>query len=234
MKDQKKMIATLELEGATNKHSRTESSSDLPSGFHLEHDAVLTETWEAIHHWLSSNMLPSVANDPTNLIHVPIPWETGEQMQGRKIAQFGSCKYDYTLDDAVLCAPSTIIPIPTYIRETILASEDIEHYTQCIINAYEAQNEIPWHLDHKYFGDKVLVYTFGEERPLLLRKQISFGSIGLQQPEEEYTFHITQAYPRHCSKYILQGSARNEWEHYVPTGSGKRVSITFRSWRGSK
>ena len=117
--------------------------------------------------------------------------------------------------------------IPTYIRETILASEDIEHYTQCIINAYEAQNEIPWHLDHKYFGDKVLVYTFGEERPLLLRKQISFGSIGLQQPEEEYTFHITQAYPRHCSKYILQGSARNEWEHLFLPEVAREFQLRF-------
>jgi len=215
-----------------------------PSGFHLVHNAVSNETWEVIQRWLSSNMLPSSANEPSNLMCVPIPWETGEQMQGRVIAQFGSCKYDYTVDDAVLCDQSTTIQIPSYIRETLLENEggdDEEHYTQCIINVYEANNEIPWHLDHKNFGDKVLVYTFGEERPLLLRKpiphkdekRIAYGSIGLQQPEKEYTFHTSRAYPRHCSKYILQGSARNEWEHSVPSGSGKRVSITFRSWRGA-
>eukprot|EP00986_Skeletonema_menzelii_P011935 scaffold6320_cov144-Skeletonema_menzelii.AAC.2 len=220
-------------------------SPDQPRGFHLEHNVVSNETWEVIQHWLSSNMLPASADEPTNLIQVPIPWETGAQMQGRLIAQFGSCKYDYTVDDAVLCDQSTTIPIPTYIREVLLENKDGDdgkHYTQCIINVYEAKNEIPWHLDHNKFGDKVLVYTFGEERPLLLRrptshkdnKSIEYGSIGLEQPEEEYTFHSTRVYPRHCSKYILQGSARNEWEHSVPNGSGKRVSITFRSWRGTK
>jgi alkylated DNA repair dioxygenase AlkB len=225
----------------TNKRSCTESDL-IPSGFHLEHETVSNETWEAIQHWLFSNMLPSSSanNESTKLVHVPIPWESGEQMQGRKVAQFGSCKYDYTADEAVLC--EQIIPIPTYIREALLSNEDSEHYTQCIINVYEARNEIPWHLDHEYFGDKVLVYTFGEERPLLLRKPIchkdnkciAYGSIGLQEPEEEYTFHITRAYPRHCSKYILKGVARNEWEHSVPRGNDKRVSITFRSWRGAK
>lgn len=225
------------------KDNKCTESSDLPSGLYLEHNAVSNKSWEAIQHWLSSNMLPSSVNEPTNLIYVQIPWETGEQMQGRKIAQFGSCKYDYTVDDAVLCDESTTIPIPTYIREVLSTNkdgDDEEHYTQCIINVYEAQNEIPWHLDHSKFGDKVLVYTFGEERPLLLRKPIShnddksiaYGSIGLQQPEEKYTFHTTRVYPRHCSKYILEGSARSEWEHSVPDGRDKRVSITFRSWRG--
>ncbi|KAL7444112.1 hypothetical protein ACHAXM_009862 [Skeletonema potamos] len=140
-------------------------------------------------------------------------------MQGRQVAQFGSCKYDYIADEAVLC--EQIIPIPTYIRQTLLSNEDSEQYTQCIINVYEAQHKIPWHVDHEYFGDKVLVYTFGEERPLLLRKPVSIKDESL-------------AYPRHSSKYVLQGIARNEWEHSVPSGNGKRVSITFRSWRGAK
>jgi alkylated DNA repair dioxygenase AlkB len=211
---------------------------DLPSGFHLQHEAVSNEAWEAIQHWLFSNMLPSSANNESSkLIHLPIHWETGEQMQGRQVAQFGSCKYDYIADEAVLC--EQIIPIPTYIRQTLLSNEDSEQYTQCIINVYEAQHKIPWHVDHEYFGDKVLVYTFGEERPLLLRKPVSIkdeslvnGSIGLKEPEEGYAFHT--AYPRHSSKYVLQGVARNEWEHSVPSGNGKRVSITFRSWRGAK
>ena len=220
-------------------------TDDQPRGFHLEHNAISTQVWNVIEHWLSSNMLPASINnnEPTknNLIHVPIPWQAGSQ--GRRVAQFGSCKYDYINDDAVLCDPSTMIPIPTYIRQVLLENEDDgEHYSQCIINVYDAQNIIPWHVDHNKFGEKVLVYTFGEERPLLLRtpishkddKSIVYGSIGLPHPEEEYTFHTTRVYPRHCSKYILEGSARNDWEHSVPAGSGKRVSITFRSWRGQE
>ena len=211
----------------------------LPSGFHLQH-TIPNTTWEIIQHWLSTNKLPSSSADRKNLTYVPIPWESGPQMQGRKIAQFGNCRYDYIADTAVLCAMNN--PIPSFIRDSLLGNENDQDYTQCIINVYDADNEIPWHLDHTYFGDKVLVYTFGEERPLLLRKPIShrenksidYGPIGLKQPEDDYSFHIIRTYPRHCSKYILEGAARNEWEHSVPSGSDKRVSITFRTWRGAK
>lgn len=224
-----------------------EDELDFPDGFHIQHNAVSNKTWETIQHWLSTNELPisSSKEDIMNVVHMPIKWETGPQMQGRKIAQFGSCRYDYTADTAVLVEPSIVDPIPAYIRATLLAGEVDENYTQCIINMYEADHEIPWHLDHSYFGDKVLVYTFGEERPLLLRKpitqiegnktiaKIEYGPIGLHRPEEDYTFHNIRAYPKHCSKYILEGSARNEWEHSIPSGKDTRVSITFRTWRGA-
>ena len=119
-------MTNLEQDAAQPQHK----ISDPPSGFHLVHNAVSNETWEVIQRWLSSNMLPSSANEPSKLMCVPILWETGEQMQGRVIAQFGSCKYDYTVDDAVLCDQSTMIPIPSYIRETLLENEggdDEEH-----------------------------------------------------------------------------------------------------------
>ena len=91
-------------------------------------------------------------------------------MQGRRIAQFGNCRYDYTRDVAVYEDNNTY-QIPRYIYQTLVdGQENSEHYTQCIINMYEADNEIPWHLDHELFGPEVLVYTFGEDRPLRLRK----------------------------------------------------------------
>ena len=218
----------------------SEQDSEIPSGFQLEHNIVPEETWQAIQHWLSTEMLPSSANDPANLTRVEIPYEIGSV--DRRVAQFGSCKYDYD-EDSVIFFDSIEYPIPTFIRETLLANEiggDGEEYTQCIINIYEDENEIPWHVDHKYFGKKILVYTFGASRPLCLRRPIShkdgksieYGSIGLQCPQEEYTFQLTQAYPRHCSKYILEGPSRSDWEHSVPSGKGKRVSFTFRTWRG--
>lgn len=41
-------------------------------------------------------------------------------------------------------------------------------------------------------------------------KTIEYGAIGLKQPENDNTFHIIRAHPRHCSKHILQESARKE------------------------
>lgn len=211
-------------------------TNEIPDGFVLEHDQVEPEVWANIQRWLSSESLPSSAKDPKgastsgsdgdNFTRVPIPWQPGSQ--GRRVAQFGSCRYDYIADVAEECNPSDN-PIPDYIRETLLSGvPNCEQYTQCIINRYEASNLIPWHFDHPYFGPEVLVYTFGEERPLLLRKMTEGNQ------EEENTYVYSRAFPRHCSKYLLSGPARDVWEHSVPGGTSKRVSITFRSWVGPK
>ena len=239
--------------------SSAHSSSNLPDGFSLEHNVVSPKVWATIKNWLSTDSLPSSATFENHskhcLLHVPIPWETGNQMQGRKIAQFGNCKYDYIDDVAITCNDLfDMPPIPEYILQTLLKNDkrnNQQHqYTQCIINMYEAEHSIPWHLDHEYFGPEVLVYTFGEDRPLLFRKKVvcndrknADGNNSTVQDEienagdieaqhEGVRFVHTHAYPRHGSKYILYGLARDLWEHSVPRGRGERVSITFRSWLG--
>ena len=231
----------------------------IPDGLSIEHDQVDPELWANIRHWLSSDTLPSsaaVSNDAKQLLMCKIPWETGPQMQGRRIAQFGNCKYDYTSDVAQYCKVSTTInghdddeddgcapPIPNYIRQTLLKNcqnnSESEQYTQCIINMYNAENEIPWHLDHEYFGPKVLVYTFGEDRPFMLRRkvlnkeEVAIANAKENQKEADnskYTY--ATVFPRHGSKYFLSGEARDIWEHSVPSGKSERISITFRSWIG--
>lgn len=253
-------------------HAMTDSlkfTDETPDGFSLSHDEVSPEVWANIRRWLSSDMLPSteesnekvgaaatmppsaVASGENCLTCVPIPWETGPQMQGRRIAQFGNCGYDYAADVAERRDPS-MNDVPDYIRRTLLSGEpNFRQYTQCIINAYEAGDVIPWHVDHEYFGPEVLVYTFGEDRPLLMRKPLNDDdkSIeddgnpismqktkeGRRSDDEGDKFHVhTRAFPRHCSKYLLSGPARRVWEHSVPSGKGERVSITFRSWVGPK
>ena len=218
-----------------------------PNGFDLEHNAVGPEVWQSISHWLSTEMLP-LFKDGDQLTSVPIPWETGTQMQNRKIAQFGNCKYDYINDTAT--AGGEIVPIPRYICNTLLTTDERKQYTQCIINWYSAENEIPWHLDHEYFGETVLVYVFGENRPLMFRKRRT-GKNECKESDLETAktdaadvhtkdfenddasfVHFLMAYPLHCSRYILKDAARTEWEHSVPKGNAERISITFRSWKG--
>ena len=170
------------------------------------------------------------------MIDVPIPWETGSQMQGRRIAQFGNCRYDYIRDLAVY-EDNSAHQIPTYIYQTLLhGQKNSKQCTQCIINIYDADNEIPWHLDHELFGPEVLVYTFGEDRPLRLRKLYDTNTEAVRHTSDaaDDGYVHTQVYPKHCSKYVLSGPARHVWEHSVPSGKKERVSITFRSWNGLK
>jgi alkylated DNA repair dioxygenase AlkB len=198
---------------------------------------------------------------------VPIPWETGPQTQGRRIAQFGDCRYDYASDTAVATAAATTTcdaadsshppVIPEYIRRTLLVSgierdDRRRKYTQCIINSYDADDGIPWHVDHANFGPEVLVYVFGEDRPLLFRRRMhrreeggergaddddagdDDGATTKAEGEEDVTYVYARALPTHCSMYVLSGPARHIWEHSVDVGKDKRVSITFRSWAGSR
>eukprot|EP00581_Thalassiosira_minuscula_P015693 CAMPEP_0183734258 /NCGR_PEP_ID=MMETSP0737-20130205/43328_1 /TAXON_ID=385413 /ORGANISM="Thalassiosira miniscula, Strain CCMP1093" /LENGTH=298 /DNA_ID=CAMNT_0025967709 /DNA_START=20 /DNA_END=916 /DNA_ORIENTATION=- len=216
-----------------------------PDGFSLEHNAVPQSVWEAIRHWLTSNMLPEIPmdeNDNNNnnkkehgasskskssssLTHVPIPWETGPQMQGRKIAQFGNCHYDYIADVAKPCSSNhhrhhCPHPIPAYLKHALLDKNNHgngtfeksnnsqqRQYTQCIINVYEPHNEIPWHVDHPYFGPEVLVYTFGEDRPLLLRRRRKQRKLVVLSEDQQQT--IKEAAAEAASLELEQCSDNN-------------------------
>ena len=175
------------------------------------------------------------------------------------MAQFGfRCNYEKSVVEYSDNVPEILLPLRQLLLEScaerlkrIQTSNNLnrEHwdptqFTRCIINVYEkAQDIIPWHWDHVDFGPTVLVFTFGEDRPLHLR---TLPSSSLQNQTNSYPrsqCHHTEgqysesdyqyytAYPRHGSCYIRTGPVRYQWEHFVPKGSGYRVSITFRTHR---
>lgn len=100
-------------------------------------------------------------------------------------------------------------------------------------------SHIPWHVDDPRFGPEILVYTFGETRPLHMRLKSTHNSDILSSlcndtssitiRKSDYVYYT--ALPAHCSSYLLSGPARHDWEHSVPAGSGWRLSITFRTLR---
>ena len=136
-------------------------------------------------------------------------------------------------------------------------------FDQCIVNVYyptkstpSSSNEnsgshIPWHVDDSHFGPTILVYTFGEARPLHMRNipkkndttttcivdmPISLPKLKPKDHKREETlnqqgYYYFSAHPPHGSYYVLSGDARHLWEHSVPSGSDWRVSITFRTLR---
>jgi alkylated DNA repair dioxygenase AlkB len=190
------------------------ATSPAPDGFSLIPDAVSEETWKILHRWLESE--DHMLEDE----HVPIPWQIGAQ--DRKVAQFGF-RYDYDKDIVDTTTPTP--PIPLKLKQLLLqqhqkGGDDVK-YTQCIINQYEREILIPWHKDDLEFGPKISVFTFGEARPLLLRRPREAVS-------NEYDMY-TAAVPTHRSNYILSKRARYDWEHMIPPGFGHRVSFTFRT-----
>ena len=108
-------------------------------------------------------------------------------------------------------------------------------------------SSIPWHVDDPQFGPEILVFTFGETRPLHMRLKNEDHNGDNDNGNDANTnetkrsndhdccnnhgFSYFTAYPSHRSCYVLSGPARDKWQHSVPSGSGWRVSITFRTLR---
>lgn len=108
-------------------------------------------------------------------------------------------------------------------------------------------SNIPWHVDDLQFGPEILVFTFGETRPLHMRLKNEDNSDDNDNGNDESSnetkhsnghdcrsndgFSYFTAHPSHRSCYVLSGPARHKWQHSVPSGSGWRVSITFRTLR---
>jgi hypothetical protein len=196
---------------------------------------VPLSVWTEIRDWLGVDpQLDLQQDDPSIWLFQnnknQIPWERSTFSQNRPVAQFGA-HYDYVQDKVVVDRSSTggtsPLPIPEILQQLLQNDgelSDVSSYTQCIINVYDSTtfSHIPWHVDDPAFGPTVVVYTFGQERPLYLRRKSQNG--------HNY-IHYT-AYPRHLSRYILSNEARDLWEHSVPTGGTDwRISITFRSLR---
>eukprot|EP00930_Biecheleria_cincta_P063302 TRINITY_DN48831_c0_g1_i1.p1 TRINITY_DN48831_c0_g1~~TRINITY_DN48831_c0_g1_i1.p1 ORF type:complete len:457 (+),score=54.45 TRINITY_DN48831_c0_g1_i1:90-1460(+) len=168
------------------------------AGLSQTRSAVLPSTWNSFQRWLHED--------------AAIPWETA--IEGRRVAQWG-VRYDYARQEVDL---SPVVPIPAKLRE--LFPEAGPELTQCIINEYGAKDGIPWHADHPAFGPDILVYCFGDDRPVLFRK------IGAES--QQLSVNVG-----HLGCYRFSGEARYEWEHSVPVGVAYRVSVTFRSVQSS-
>ena len=282
---------TTAMLGASSHHNDEEKGMDhddlLPSGLLVEHNVVSDYAWKILEHWIDTggdfvveHKCAFVKEETQQTMSYPIPWEIGGQ--SRKVAQFGSLWYDYerscvvSFDDDEADQEGRVAKIPSPLRTLLRldeplalpghsssgSSSTIHNFTQCIINVYDAETIIPWHVDDEMFGSIVLVFTFGEDRPLYLRRlkktnksddkaptttdsnnssnANSDSSLLWKQfralewsenPEildpSRYEYYVAR--PRHGSRYILSGDVRSGWEHAIPPGKGRRISLTFRT-----
>ncbi len=194
-------------------------------------------------------MQGKIANPSTE-----IPWESTPFPQNRPVVQFGF-RYDYEKDIVVpppedntdqICDETAVPKIPEVFQRLLLRpyQESIGTrlknvaFTQCIVNVYrpstaECTSSIPWHFDDPQFGPEILVFTFGETRPLNMRLKHESNDNDYKERidncENDDNYSYFTAHPAHRSSYVLSGPARHKWQHSVPSGSSWRVSITFRT-----
>ncbi|HEX8515009.1 MAG TPA: alpha-ketoglutarate-dependent dioxygenase AlkB [Bacteroidia bacterium] len=138
----------------------------------------------------------------------------------RKVASFG---YDYHFDNRSL-SKGTPIPdgfLPLLSKVAGFLSVPAPEFTELLVTEYPPGSVINWHRDAPPFdiiaGISLLSDCNFKLRPYDKTKQ-GRGSV-LSIPVKR------------CSLYVMQGAAREEWEHSIAEMKTTRYSITLRTLR---
>ncbi|CAN0365796.1 unnamed protein product, partial [Ectocarpus fasciculatus] len=157
-----------------------------------------------------------------------LSWERA--VEGRRVLQFGPARYDYDQQRVVLSPEAP--EIPEVLRKMLARLPDklSERLVQCIVNEYSPDDAIPFHIDDDAFGENIVVFCFGESRPLRMRRCCDPAVDELQPSDQKRCYEKWEYQIRSRGCYQLSGDGRYAWEHSVPPGKGRRISVTFREW----
>jgi alkylated DNA repair dioxygenase AlkB len=153
-----------------------------------------------------------------NVASLPLkPFEFHGFLGNRRTVSFG---LHYAFDGSGLRKAEPIPPflLPLRNKAAQLSGLAPEALTHVLIIEYAPGAGIGWHRDRPVFGDVVGVSLLA---PARLRFRRKAGG--------RWERMTLIAEPR--SAYLLQGPARDEWEHSIPAMDRLRYSITFRSLR---
>jgi alkylated DNA repair dioxygenase AlkB len=108
-------------------------------------------------------------------------------------------------------------------RVAEFAERDPEEFAEVLVTDYPPGAPIGWHRDAPAFDMIVGV-------SLLSECKMKFRPWPVEKLPSKRTKPLTQILqPR--SAYILRGPSRNRWQHHIPAGKERRLSITFRTLR---
>jgi alkylated DNA repair dioxygenase AlkB len=142
------------------------------------------------------------------------PFQFGPYEGKRRVASFGY-RYDYTLRRL---QPAD--PVPDWLIPLIARVEDFggaeTQVRQVLCTEYDTGVGIGWHRDKPHF-DRIFGLSLGSPCKFRFRRRTG----------EKWDRFTLDAEPR--SIYLMQGAARREWEHSIPTVEAPRYSITFRT-----
>ncbi|HEY0103857.1 MAG TPA: alpha-ketoglutarate-dependent dioxygenase AlkB [Brevundimonas sp.] len=135
----------------------------------------------------------------------------------RRIVSYGS-RYDFSASRLAEAEPLPGFLEPARRAAAGFAGVDVEVLEHAMVTEYAPGAGIGWHRDRPEF-DKVVGLSLGAPATLRLRRREGSGWIRAALPLE----------PR--SIYLLDGPARQDWQHSIAPGDSLRYSITFRSLR---
>lgn len=145
------------------------------------------------------------------------PFEFHGYLGNRRTVSFG-WRYDYsgaTLRKAE-DMPAFLLPLRDRAADFAgLASDALVH---ALVTEYAPGAGIGWHRDKAHFG-KVAALSFCAPCRLRFRRKRDAG----------WDRHAITVAPR--SAYLLDGEARQVWEHSIPPMEKLRYSVTFRSFK---
>ena len=138
----------------------------------------------------------------------------------RRTVSFG---WHYRFDGGGLAKAEEVPPFLHDLRARAEAFAELPPgaFRHVLVIEYEAGAGIGWHRDRPVFDKVVGLSLLAPARMRFRRKR-----------EDGWERFALIAEPR--SAYLLDGPARNEWEHSIPPMETLRYSITFRNFRPGK
>jgi alkylated DNA repair dioxygenase AlkB len=140
----------------------------------------------------------------------------------RRVVHFGR-SYEYETAALTFAPPIPEFLTPLRQRVAEFAARGSEAFAEVLVTNYPHGAPIGWHRDAPGFdvivGVSLLSQCGMQFRPWPVEKRAAKRVKPLKQILE----------PR--SAYILRGPSRNRWQHHIPPGKERRLSITFRTLR---
>ena len=188
---------------AANQPSLFDLPPDLPKGLRYADEAVTAEEAE--------RLVAAFADLPFQA------FDFHGFKGNRRIVSFGS-RYDFSASRLAEAEPLPAVLQPARQAAARFAGVDVAALEHAMVTEYAPGAGIGWHRDRPEF-DKVVGLSFGAPAILRLRRREGVGWARAALPLA----------PR--SIYLLDGPARQDWQHSIAPGDRLRYSITFRSLR---
>ena len=135
----------------------------------------------------------------------------------RRIVSYGG-RYDFSASRLEAAEPIPDFLLPARAAAARFAGLEAEAIHHAMVTEYAPGAGIGWHRDRPEF-DKVIGLSFASEAVMRFRRRRDAGWERAALPLA----------PR--SAYLLDGAARQDWQHSIAPGERLRYSVTFRTLR---